>query len=402
VLFIVILHKTITKYNISVLLVNKNVIIYTYCFLDLLYKYNVYLLTKIDIFGHYIIFRGAFVYNCNYGYSPNYIPPNNYASNPLLVEKQKTQKVGNAIGITLSVLIVSSSIFGIIAGAILAMMGQAAGNATLFVNDGNILYVLSAFISVIIMTIPFIVCVKLLKMDVGSTVSTARVKMGVLVPIVLIGFGFNAIGNFLNNIFSYTLSGFGIAPSMPNIEYGGGLTGFAIAMLCIAVFPALVEEFAFRGVILGALNKRFNSKVAIIVSAIIFGLVHGNLVQIPFAFLMGLVFGYMAVYTKSIWPSVIAHFLNNGVSVILDFTATDSAPLIQNVIWCTYGVVCCSLALIGLIMINKRDENILKFDSDKSDTVSTVQRVRWLVTSPFMVVFGVLIGIEIVASQLFY
>jgi len=342
------------------------------------------------------------VYNCNYEYSPNYIPPNNFVFNPLLAEKKKAKKIGNAIGITLSVLIVSSSILGIIAGAVLDKMGEVAGNTSLFVNDGNILYVLSAFISVLIMTIPFIVCVKLLKMNVGSTISTARVKMGVLVPIVLIGFGFNAIGNFLNNIFAYTLSGLGIAPSMPDIEYGSGFTGFAIAMLCIAVFPALVEEFAFRGVILGILKKHFNSKVAIIVSAIIFGLVHGNLVQIPFAFLMGLVFGFIAVYTKSIWPSVIAHFLNNGVSVILDFTATNSTPMIQNVIWCTYGLVCCTLALIGLIMINKRNENIFKFDSDKTDTVSTVQRVRWLITSPFMVVFGVLIGLEIVASQLLY
>jgi len=330
------------------------------------------------------------------------MPPINYGFNPLLAEKQKTKKIGNAIGIVLIVFIALSVALGTIAQIVLSIMGKAAGDATLFTNDENIIYVLSSFISVIIMTIPFIIFVKSLKMSVGSTVSTSRVSFATLVPLVLIAFGFNAIGNCFNNIFSNTLSEFGITPSMTKIEYGSGFTGFAIAMLCIAAFPALIEEFAFRGVILGVLKKRFNSKTAIIVSAIIFGLVHGNLVQIPFAFLMGLVFGLIAVYSNSIWPSVIAHFLNNGVSVILDFTVANSTPLVQNVVWCAYGLVCGALALIGLILMNKRDENIFKFDSDKNDTVSTVQRVNWLVTSPCLVAFGVLIGVEIVASQLMY
>ncbi|MDD4699906.1 MAG: type II CAAX endopeptidase family protein [Oscillospiraceae bacterium] len=342
------------------------------------------------------------MYNYNFGYPPNYMPPINFGYNPLLAEKQKTKKVGNVIGISLIILIVLSGVLGTISGVVLAIMGQAAGDANLFINDGNLMYGLSSAISVIIMTIPFIICAKYLKMSVGSTVSTDRVSLGITVPLVLIGFGFNAIANYLNNIFAYTLSGLGIAPSMPDIEYGSGFIGFAISMLCIGVFPALVEEFAFRGVVLGILKKRFNSKVAIVVSAIIFGLVHGNLVQIPFAFLMGLVFGFITVYSKSIWPSVIAHFLNNGVSVVLDFTASDATPLIQNVIWCAYGLICGSLAIIGLIMINKRDDNIFKFDTDKSDTVGTVQRVKWLVTAPGMLVFGVLIGIEIIATQLMY
>lgn len=342
------------------------------------------------------------MYNYYPGYNPNYMPPRNYGFNPLIAEKQNTKKIGNAIGIALIILIVLSNVLGAIGGAVLAVLGQAAGDANLFISDGNILYVLSSFISVIIMTLPFIICIKSLNMDVGSTISTDRVKLMIGLPLVMIAFGFNAISNYLNNIFSNTLSSIGISPSMPDIDYGTGFSGFAIAMMCIAFFPALVEEFAFRGAILGILKKRFNPKVAIIVSAICFGLVHGNLVQIPFAFLMGLTFGYIAVYTNSIWPSVIAHFLNNGISVILDFTAKNTTPLVQNIIWCAYGLICGAVAIIGLIILNKKDENLFKIDSNKSDKISTVQRVRWLVTSPGIIIFGVLTVIDIIASQLLY
>ena len=74
-----------------------------------------------------------------------------------------------------------------------------------------------------------------------------------------------------------------------------------------AIVPAVFEEFAFRGVVLNKLRK-FGDSYAIIMSAVLFGLMHGNLSQIPFAFILGLVIGFIAVKTNSIIPGILIHF----------------------------------------------------------------------------------------------
>lgn len=83
------------------------------------------------------------------------------------------------------------------------------------------------------------------------------------------------------------------------------------------VFPAFFEEFLFRGIVLSRL-RRFGEGFAITASALLFGMFHGNLEQIPFAFLVGLVLGYTLVKTNQIWLCAAIHFLNNLVATVTD------------------------------------------------------------------------------------
>ena len=65
-------------------------------------------------------------------------------------------------------------------------------------------------------------------------------------------------------------------------------------VLSIAIVVPILEEFLFRGAIEGhLLRKGWSPKWAILVSALIFGIIHGNPAQIPFAFLIGLLFGWL-------------------------------------------------------------------------------------------------------------
>ena len=56
--------------------------------------------------------------------------------------------------------------------------------------------------------------------------------------------------------------------------------------------------------------------VAIIASALIFGVVHGNPAQIPFAFLLGVMFGWLYYRTRSLLPGIIGHVLNNSIAAV--------------------------------------------------------------------------------------
>ena len=86
-------------------------------------------------------------------------------------------------------------------------------------------------------------------------------------------------------------------------------------LISTAVIPALVEELLFRGVILSNLMP-FGRDTAILGSAFLFGLMHGNILQFLYMTLMGVVLGYVYVKTESIWCCVLIHFFNNALSVV--------------------------------------------------------------------------------------
>ncbi len=88
--------------------------------------------------------------------------------------------------------------------------------------------------------------------------------------------------------------------------------------LMICLFAPLVEEIVFRGAILRALlDKIKHHWVAILISAVFFALVHGNPAQMPHAFLIGLLLGWMYFLSKSILPGVMLHWVNNTIAYVI-------------------------------------------------------------------------------------
>lgn len=123
-----------------------------------------------------------------------------------------------------------------------------------------------------------------------------------------------------------------------------------VNILYVAAIPALVEEFAFRGVALGLLRP-YGDGFAMVASSLCFALLHGNFIQIPFAFFMGLVLSYAVVRTGSIVPAMVIHFLNNAMSCLLTyFDGALSSLLGELYDLCVYGVWIL-LGLIGYLIL---------------------------------------------------
>lgn len=70
-----------------------------------------------------------------------------------------------------------------------------------------------------------------------------------------------------------------------------------------------------RGVVMQPLRK-YGDWFAILTSAFVFALMHGNLVQAPFAFIAGIGLGYAVIASGSLWTGILIHLLNNSISVI--------------------------------------------------------------------------------------
>lgn len=138
-----------------------------------------------------------------------------------------------------------------------------------------------------------------------------------------------------------------------------------LSLVIMALVPALVEEFVFRGILFSAYKKR-NPFKGILLSAFLFGLMHLNINQFSYAFVLGIVFGFMAYATGSIWAGVLMHFVINADSVIKAYllsnvdlnqiqqnanqTTVDS-PFLANIIaYGTIVVIALSCIALGILL----------------------------------------------------
>lgn len=92
----------------------------------------------------------------------------------------------------------------------------------------------------------------------------------------------------------------------------------AINLLMVVILPAVGEELIFRGVIQKQLYRWLqNPHVAIIITAIFFSAFHMQFLGFLSRFLLGMIFGYFYYYSKNLWTSIWAHFVNNGLALSL-------------------------------------------------------------------------------------
>lgn len=89
---------------------------------------------------------------------------------------------------------------------------------------------------------------------------------------------------------------------------------FPVGLLLVAVLPAMVEEIIFRGAVYRSYKNASPGK-AVLLSAFLFGLLHGNLNQFMYAFVMGIIFAFLIEASGSIVSSMIVHFITNAISV---------------------------------------------------------------------------------------
>ena len=134
-------------------------------------------------------------------------------------------------------------------------------------------------------------------------------------------------------------------------------TSLIINLFTIAILPALLEEMIYRGYILRTLRS-YGDGFAVLISALLFSLMHGNLRQIPFAFIVGLFLGFLYVQTNNIWIPIVVHFINNGISVVMEylsFSLSDGGVVSLYAIT-TYGLIALGLIATLVLLLAYRDK----------------------------------------------
>ena len=131
-------------------------------------------------------------------------------------------------------------------------------------------------------------------------------------------------------------------------------------IISITIMAPLVEELLFRGAIQGyMLRKGMKPLHAILIASAIFGIIHMNPIQIPFAFAIGMIFGWLYYRTGSVVPGIIGHFINNSIACLQMATLTEEEFNTKTIEWLgegpTYALFTISLAvMIGMFLYLKK------------------------------------------------
>ncbi len=107
---------------------------------------------------------------------------------------------------------------------------------------------------------------------------------------------------------------------------------FSIWLLLLNIFltgvlPGFCEEFTNRGGFLTVMRGSFGTAQTILLCGLEFGLFHQNVTQVFYTFVFGMLMATLCLYTRSVFPGMIVHFMNNSISVYLDFAEEYSLPL---------------------------------------------------------------------------
>ncbi len=123
---------------------------------------------------------------------------------------------------------------------------------------------------------------------------------------------------FVSSFWSSFLGLFGIAQGSSS---GGdySVASFFVGLAFTALLPGICEETTHRGMLLFSL-KGNGAIRAVVLSGLLFGLMHLNIFQFGYAFVVGMLFGAVTLLTKSIFPAMIMHFTNNALSLVWTYS----------------------------------------------------------------------------------
>ncbi len=173
-------------------------------------------------------------------------------------------------------------------------------------------YLLRLVLLQLVLVMPASVYLLNQKVSIGESIAFRRISFGTGALVFVFTLAIWPLLTLVNAL-SMLFSDFTITDTMSEVATE---TPFVLMFLCIAVVPAILEETVYRGVFFQEYRK-VSPVAGAILSGLLFGLMHGNLNQFCYAFMLGTIFAMVIEATGSIVSSMIMHLTINGGSVIM-------------------------------------------------------------------------------------
>ncbi|MDR0395040.1 MAG: CPBP family intramembrane metalloprotease, partial [Tannerella sp.] len=179
------------------------------------------------------------------------------------------------------------------------------------------------------------------------------------ISIVIFMLGFVIVISELDNILNYLLP----MPEMFKNLFESLVTeqAFIAVLITAAIVPAFTEELFFRGLVLDGFNRNYTPQKAILVSALLFGIIHLNPWQFFGGFIVGLFAAWVCIKANSIWLSIYIHLFNNALFTITmryrdfipvrGFNTSDAVSIEFQPLW--FDILGLVLSAIGILLFKK-------------------------------------------------
>lgn len=250
----------------------------------------------------------------------------------------------------MGMIVVVQILLMVVLEVLVIMLFSAMGIYTTGIEQSEV-YWMMALMSVLSTLAPGLLYVWFKRgLSVKKMLDFEHVGGGVAFLCVLAGFAICLLANYPAAFVDKLLEYIGYSPIKQSSTASFDASAL-IYILSVCFLAPVFEEFVFRGVILKRL-ERYGSGFAIVGSSVFFGLAHLSVSSVIFAFIAGLVMGYLYVKTRNLWVPIAVHFANNALSTFNSYSAElfgDAAELVHEITFIVF-IGMGMMALLGLIL----------------------------------------------------
>lgn len=207
------------------------------------------------------------------------------------------------------------------------------------------------------MLLPFSLMYLILKKNYQGRPLVPLQKVGFMPMIAWVGLGMAGcvLANYFTNFIIILVEKLGYKLTQGDMIKPENGLACVILVVSTAIVPGIIEEFAMRCCTLGALQK-YGKGFAVFTVSVVFGLIHGNVIQFIFAFTLGAMFGYITIRTGSVLPAMIIHACNNGMSVLRDIVGHYAGESIADTCIVIVFLAWAVLGFFGLIYLSVKKQ----------------------------------------------
>lgn len=193
---------------------------------------------------------------------------------------------------------------------------------------------------------------KLRKKSLTTEIQLYKCSIKKVLIVTLFGCGYSFVSSWALGMIPFPESMMeSFKMSHDTLSLGNPIVNF----ISVGILGPIVEEVFFRGLIYTRLKEGMSTIVAAILSAIMFGVMHGEIIWMLHAFVVGLVFVWVFEKTKSLLPCIVIHVVNNSISQLTENMPETSAAVEWLILAISIVLVVSSVICLGGLEKKQRD-----------------------------------------------
>ncbi len=170
----------------------------------------------------------------------------------------------------------------------------------------------------------------------------------------------------------------------PTVSVGGVSPADAIFILLVyCVCPALCEEFVFRGIVLSS-YRQYGIVCCITVSSALFAMLHFSITDFPLYFVTGIILASVALITRSVFPCMLIHFLNNAFVIFFEDYLWQMIVRPKNVALFVFIVGVLFLLLL-FICLSHAEEIVYRYSSTIDEKENPTKKEFTVIARDFLI-----------------